>query len=125
GCLDILAPLRGCFTFQLLRVLSRAPEFSGARFFPTLLLRAEMIDKADHIACAAEALEVFQRHCGTSEKHAIADLICDLGHLAEERGQDFLSEVQRGIAHWYTEQNTRNGHALGPDATVEIFITPR
>jgi hypothetical protein len=52
-----------------------------------------MIDKADHIAWAADAVEVFRKHCGTGDEHAIADLICDLGRLAEERGFDFLSEV--------------------------------
>jgi hypothetical protein len=31
----------------------------------------------------------------TGDEHAIADLMCDLGHLAEERGFDFLSEVQK------------------------------
>jgi hypothetical protein len=45
-----------------------------------------MTDNADHIAWAAEAVAVFQRHCRTGDEHAIADLICDLGHLAEERG---------------------------------------
>src|SRR5664280_236600 len=49
-----------------------------------------MTDKADHIAWAAEAIAVFQRHCRTGDEHAIADLICDLGHLAEERGFDFV-----------------------------------
>jgi hypothetical protein len=37
-----------------------------------------MIDKAGHVAWAAEAVAVFQKHCGTSDEHAIADLICDL-----------------------------------------------
>ena len=37
------------------------------------------------------------------DEHAIADLICDLGHLADERGFDFLDEVKRGILHWYAE----------------------
>jgi hypothetical protein len=48
----------------------------------------DMIDKARHIAWAGEAVAVFQKHCGTGDEHAIADLICDLGHLAEERGFD-------------------------------------
>jgi hypothetical protein len=46
-----------------------------------------MIDKA-HIAWAADAVAVFQKHCGTGDEHT-ADLICDLGHLADERGFDF------------------------------------
>jgi hypothetical protein len=82
-----------------------------------------MIDKADHIDWA--------RHCGRSFsealrhywRHAIADLICDLGHLAEERGFDFISELRRGIGHWYAEHHASDH--LGPDAAVEITITPR
>jgi hypothetical protein len=84
-----------------------------------------MIDKPNHVAWAADALAVFQRHCGTSDEHAIADLICDLGHLAEERGFDFLSEVKRGIGHWYAERHASDRDYLGPDAVVEITITPR
>ena len=36
---------------------------------------------------------IFERHCRTGDEHAIADLVCNLGHLAEERGFDFISEV--------------------------------
>jgi len=84
-----------------------------------------MTDKADHIAWAAEAVAVFQRRCRTGDEHAIADLICDLGHLAEERGLDFLSEIRRGIWHWYSEHHGRDHDNLGLDAAVEITIKPR
>jgi hypothetical protein len=84
-----------------------------------------MIDKASHVAWAAEAVAVFQNNCGTSDEHAIADLICDLAHLADERGFDFLDEVKRGIGHWYAERHVSDRYRLGPDATVEITITPR
>ena len=84
-----------------------------------------MIKKADHIDWAAEAVAVFQEHCRTGDEHAIADLICDLGHLAEERGLDFLDEVRRGIGYWYAEQHAHEGNVLGPDAAVEIVIKPR
>jgi hypothetical protein len=84
-----------------------------------------MSNKSDHIAWAAEAIAVFQRGCGTGDEHAIADLICDLGHLAEERGFDFLSEVKRGIGHWYVEHHAGRGDSLGPDAAVEIIISPK
>jgi len=84
-----------------------------------------MIDKAKHIASAAEALAVFQERCGTVDEHALADLICDLGHLGEERGIDFLSEVRRGIGHWFAEHHALDGDNLGPNAAVEITITPR
>lgn len=87
--------------------------------------RKGMIDKAKHITAAAEALELFQRNCGTVDAHAIADLICDLGLLAEERGIDFLGEVKRGIGHWFAERHARPGNNLGPDAIVEIRVTAR
>ena len=51
---------------------------------------------------------------------AIADLICDLGHLAEERGFDFLSEVKRGIGHWYAERHSSDRDYLGPDAVQGV-----
>ena len=84
-----------------------------------------MTDKADHIAWAAEAAAVFQEHCRTGDEHAIADLICDLGHLAEDRGFDFISEVKRGIGHWYAEHHAGDSEVLGPDAAVDIIITPK
>ena len=84
-----------------------------------------MIDKAGHIAWAAEAVSAFQKHCGSGDEHAIADLICDLGHLADERGFDFLDEVKRGIGHWHAERHASNSDRLGPDAAVGITITPR
>ncbi len=84
-----------------------------------------MIDKAGHIAWAAEAVALFRKHCGKGDEHAIADPICDLGHLADERGFDFLSEVKQGIGHWYPEHYASDREYLGPDAAVEITITPR
>ena len=60
-----------------------------------------MINKPDHIEWATEAVAIFQRHCGSGDEDAIADLICDLGHLADERGLDFIEEIKRGIGHWY------------------------
>jgi hypothetical protein len=86
---------------------------------------AKLIDKPNHIAWAAEAVAVFQKHCGTGDEHAIADLICDLGHLAEDHGRDFLGEVRRGIGHWYAEHHASDRDRLGPDAVVEIIITPK
>lgn len=84
-----------------------------------------MVEKAKYIASAAEALAVFQQRCGTVEEHAIADLICDLGHMAGERDLDFLAEVRRGIGHWYAEKHSHDRDNLGLDAVVEITITPR
>jgi len=52
-----------------------------------------MTDKADHIAWAADAVPVFQRHCRTGDEHAVADLICDLGQSMKK-----LKSTGRGAA---------------------------
>lgn len=59
-------------------------------------------------------VSVFQRRCRTSDEHAIADLICDLGDLAEERGFNYISEIKRGIGHWYAEHHAEDrNHEIG------------
>ncbi len=84
-----------------------------------------MMDKAKHTAAAAAALAVFQRNCGAVDAHAIADLICDLGLLADERGLDFVGEAKRGIGHWFAERHPRPDGRPGPDAIVEIRIAAK
>jgi hypothetical protein len=65
-----------------------------------------MPDRRDHAAWAGAAVAVFQSHHRRSDEHAIADLICDLGHLAEQQGLDFLDEVRRGVGRWYAERQS-------------------
>ncbi len=84
-----------------------------------------MMDKAKHTAAAAEALAVFQRNCGAVDAHAIADLICDLGLLADERGLDFVGEAKRRIGHWFAERHPPPDGHPGPGAIVEIRITAK
>ena len=82
-----------------------------------------MTDKANDIVWAADAVAAISSAAAQST-HAIADLICDLGHLAEERDLDFLAEVQRGIGH-KAEHHSRDRDNLGREAAVEIPIKPR
>jgi hypothetical protein len=46
------------------------------------------------------------------------------GGLAEERGFDYLSEVKRGIGHWYAEHYVSDRDYLGPDTVVEMRAKP-
>jgi hypothetical protein len=82
-----------------------------------------VLDKLDLPLGLPPAVAVFQ--CRTGDEYAIADLICDLGHLAEQQGLDFLNEVGRGIGHWYAEQHANEGDILGPYTAVDIIIEPR
>ena len=81
--------------------------------------------RRDRTAEAVEAIAAFQQHCRTAEGYAIADLIRDLGHVAEERSFDFVSEVRRRIRHWFAEGQLEDRNYLGPDAAAEIKIHPR
>jgi hypothetical protein len=84
-----------------------------------------MQEKAKHISWAADTIAYYQQHCGSGDEHAVADLICDLGHLAETRGLDFLDEVRRGVHHWYAERETEKGVAFANDVDVKIAIRHR
>jgi hypothetical protein len=79
-------------------------------------------DKGKHLSSAARALSVYQAACGTVEDHAIADLICDLGHLSEELGIDFLAQLQRGVQHWHVERRPGPGALAASDPVVKIVI---
>ena len=84
-----------------------------------------MFDRLDHIDWASEAVRRYQEHSLTPDEHAIADLICDLGHLADHRGIDFVAEIKRAIGHWYAEQHIGPDNILGPDAEVDVVILPK
>jgi hypothetical protein len=82
-----------------------------------------MTDKADHIAWATEAVAIFQEHCRTGDEHAIADLICDLGHLAEERGLDFRLD-QSGTADLFAKSTATTAQRLtkGPTSVTPPIV---
>jgi hypothetical protein len=46
----------------------------------------------------------------TDDERSIADPICDLGQLPEERGFDFVSEIRRVIRHWFAELHAQDGN---------------
>jgi hypothetical protein len=59
----------------------------------------------------------------SGDEHAIADLICDLGHLADHLGFDFLSEVKKGIGHCVTAQppaDMPEGSPFGPGIKAAV-----
>jgi hypothetical protein len=69
-----------------------------------------------HLSSAAEAVKNFERCFGSNKADAIADLISDLGHLADQLGLDFVQEVERGLGHWRAERGA-SVHAVTVDLT--------
>ncbi len=84
-----------------------------------------MIDNADHIVWAAEAIAVYQRHSRTGDEHAIASLICDLGHLAGNAALTLSVRSGEGLDIGTRKLHAEDRNDLGPDAAVEITINPR
>jgi hypothetical protein len=62
------------------------------------------MDRVNHIRFAREAVEAYQRRSQSGDEHAIADLICDLGLMADFVGLDFEKEVERALGHWRAER---------------------
>jgi hypothetical protein len=57
-----------------------------------------MTDKADHVAWAADAIAVFQRHCGTGDEHAIAgrqDVRARIAYLSRDDEEALRSKRRR------------------------------
>lgn len=46
---------------------------------------------------AQTALDAFVGHCATDPEDQLADLLCDLMHLADQKGIDFDAEFDRAL----------------------------
>ncbi len=55
---------------------------------------------------AARALDAYRKaNCDDVDDMSVADLITDLGHYADQHGEDFLDIVSCAVANWAAEQN--------------------
>jgi hypothetical protein len=52
---------------------------------------------------AESALLTFQKMTGVDDDDALADLLCDLMHLADRKGWHFEAEMERAQAHYEAE----------------------
>lgn len=57
----------------------------------------------DRAARAQEAVDTFKRATGTDDEDAISDLLCNLMHLCDVRGDDFGTLLNRGAGHYQAE----------------------
>lgn len=63
----------------------------------------------DRAEWAFRSVQKFQQLTGTDREDAIADLVADLCHLADEWGQDPIEQVRRGLRMYADERD------YGPD----------
>lgn len=57
----------------------------------------------DRAGLAQAAIDTFMRETGTDSEDAISDLLCNLMHLCNQRGDDFTAELNRGAGHYQAE----------------------
>jgi hypothetical protein len=70
---------------------------------------------------ARKAVEAFGSSTGADlYEEAIGDLLCDLGHLCDQEGLDFVTLVRGAVANWKIEQTDPDGLQNPP--RVEIII---
>ena len=70
---------------------------------------------------ARKAVEAFGSITGADlYEEAIGDLICDVGHLCDQEGLDFLALLGGAVANWKIEQTDPDGLQNPPG--VEIII---
>lgn len=74
--------------------------------------------------CALAALTAFHETTGSDlPDDALSDLICDLGHYADQQGIDFTAIAARAIGYWKIEQTDPLGVSDPPDVDIIIHDT--
>lgn len=74
--------------------------------------------------CAYEALVAFNAKTGSEiPDDALSDLICDLGHYADQQRIDFTAILARAIGYWKIEQTDPLGVSDRPDVDIIIRDT--
>lgn len=63
----------------------------------------------DRAEWASIALGQFMITTGTDPEDALADLLCDLMHMAHRDGQDFATELSRAFGHFEAETMSGDG----------------
>ncbi len=70
---------------------------------------------------AAQAVKVFAKTTGAQLwPEAIADLLCDLGHLCDRQGLDFNAVAARAIGIWRIEQEEPEGVSAPYPVSITI-----
>ena len=57
----------------------------------------------DRALWAEEAVNTFMRTTGSDREDAVCDLLADIMHLCDRRGQDFNAELERARGHYEAE----------------------
>lgn len=72
---------------------------------------------------AESAVGAFRIDCKGDKEDAIADLICNLLHLAKRQGMEPLAELRRGLNHYVCESFDDDG--MSHEAAVTITVSAR
>lgn len=63
----------------------------------------------------------FEGLCPEDQDDALADLIADLGHLADWLGVDFVKLVEQGVGAWSAERRHLDDDHMDPDRVTVLI----
>ena len=81
-----------------------------------------MADKENYIEFIKEMIGLYKDRFRSEDASVVSDIICDLGHYADQNKIDYLRQVKNGISHWVVEKNEGNNSSLFINTELDISV---
>ena len=82
-----------------------------------------MTDKENYIEFIKEMIGLYKDRFRSEDASVVSDIICDLGHYADQNKIDYLGQVKNGISHWVVEKNEGNNSSSFINTELDIRIS--
>ena len=82
-----------------------------------------MTDKENYIEFIKEMIGLYKACFRSEDASVVSDIICDLGHYADQNKIDYLGQVKNGISHWVVEKNEGNNSSSFINTELDISVS--
>ncbi len=82
-----------------------------------------MTDKENYIEFIKEMIGLYKARFRSEDASVVSDIICDLGHYADQNKIDYLGQVKNGISHWVVEKNEGNNSSSFINTELDISVS--
>ena len=82
-----------------------------------------MADKENYIEFIKEMIGLYKDRFRSEDASVVSDIICDLGHYADQNKIDYLGQVKNGISHWVVEKNEGNNSSSFINTELDISVS--
>jgi hypothetical protein len=83
----------------------------------------EMTDNENYIEFIKEMINLYKDRFRSEDASVVSDIICDLGHYADQNKIDYMRQVKNGISHWIVEKNEGNNSSSFTNTELEIIVS--